>query len=331
MTGNFGPSARGEGDRAPESPRVTEQKSEAHLVTVVDGVHAWIGAGGDSNAGAIETPEGVIVIDTQQYPSLARQLRAAVLGKTGKPLRAVVNTHCHLDHTSGNTSFIDVSILAHEKTLAAMNACLGPRHGENWSIRDFTTKLRFLFGQNILELVPDGDPARRWFEDRISLPDYDTVVIRPPSETFADSFAFHLPDDTVRLHYFGPAHCDGDIVVHLERRKVAFLGDLLFHGRFPWLGDCDLNGLIAALGRVLALDVAVVIPGHGPPTTLVEVARFREMLVELRAAVDCSIKAGASEAAAMQDVTLPQYAHVQRYKEWMPLDVRAVYRYLRGV
>jgi glyoxylase-like metal-dependent hydrolase (beta-lactamase superfamily II) len=189
------------------------------------------------------------------------------MSKTGKPLRAVVNTHCHLDHTSGNTGFADVPILAHEKTLPAMNACLGPRHGENWSIRDFATKLRFLFGQNILELVPHADLARRWFEDRISLPDYDTVVICPPSETFADSFAFHLPDDTVRLHYFGPAHCDGDIVVHLERRKVAFLGDLLFHGRFPWLGDCDLNGLIAALGRVLALDVAVVISGHGPPTT----------------------------------------------------------------
>jgi hypothetical protein len=49
-----------------------------------------------------------------------------------------------------------------------------------------------------------------------------------------------------------------------------------------------------------------------------------------RTAVDCSIKAGGSEAAAMQEVTLPQYAHVQRYKEWMPLDVRAAYRYLRG-
>ena len=59
---------------------MTEQKSnEAHLVTVADGVYAWIGAGGDSNAGAIETPEGVIVIDTQQYPRLARQLRTAVL------------------------------------------------------------------------------------------------------------------------------------------------------------------------------------------------------------------------------------------------------------
>jgi glyoxylase-like metal-dependent hydrolase (beta-lactamase superfamily II) len=309
---------------------MTEQKNEAHLVTVGEGVHAWIGAGGDSNAGAIETPEGLLVIDTQQYPRLARQLRAAVLAKTGKPLRAVINTHCHLDHTSGNTVFSDVPILAHEKTLAAMNACLGPRSGDSWSIGDFPTKIRFLFGQNILELVPEDDPARRWFEGRIALADYDTVVIRPPSETFADRFEFHLPDDIVRLHYFGPAHCDGDIVVHLEKRRIAFLGDLLFHGRFPWLGDCDLDGLISALGHVLALDIAVVVPGHGPPATLADVARFREMLVELRAAVDRAIKAGMSEAAAVRDVNLPQYAHIQRYAEWMPLDVRAAYRYLRG-
>jgi glyoxylase-like metal-dependent hydrolase (beta-lactamase superfamily II) len=257
-------------------------------------------------------------------------MRAAVLAKTGQPLRMVVNTHCHLDHTSGNAVFADVPILAHEKTLAAMTACLGPRSGAAWTIDDFPTKLRFLFGQNILELVPDGDPARRWFEGRISLPDYDTVVIRPPTETFADRFAFHLPDDTVRLHYFGPAHCDGDIVVHLEKRKVAFLGDLLFHGRFPWLGDCDLDGLISALGRVLALDIAVVVPGHGPPATLADVARFRDMLAELRAAVDRAIKTGVSEEAAVAEVTLPQYAHIQRYAEWMPLDVRAAYRYLRG-
>ncbi len=309
---------------------MSDQVPQPRLVTVADGVHAWIGAAGDSNAGAIETPEGIIIIDAQQYPRLARELRAAVAARTGKPLRILVDTHCHLDHTHGNTVFADLPILAHQKTLAAMNACLGPRAGAEWSITDHDTKLRFLFGQNVLELVADDAPARRWFAGRIGLPDYDTVVIRPPTETFAGDFAFHLPDDTVRLHYFGPAHCDGDIVVHLEKRKVAFLGDLLFHNRFPWLGDCDLDGLIAALGRVLALNVAVVIPGHGPPATLVDVARFGDMLAELRAAVARAIKAGVSEEAAVAEVALPQYAQVQRYKEWLPLDVRAAYRYLRA-
>src|SRR4029077_11640452 len=106
--------------------------------------------------------------------------------------------------------------------------------------------------------------------------------------------------------------------------------DLLFHGRFPWLGDCDIDGLISALGRVCGADVAQVVPGHGPPATLADVARFRDMLAELRAAVARAIKAGASEEAAIAEVALPQYADVQRYKEWMPLDVKAAYRYLRG-
>jgi len=311
-------------------PRMTEPTTEAHLVTIADGVHAWIGAGGDSNAGAIETPDGVIIVDTQQYPRLARALRNAVEAKTVQPLRAVVYTHCHLDHTAGSSVFADAPILAHVKTLAAMNECLGPRDGASWSITDFATKLRFLFGQNILDLVPEDDPARAWFAGRIGAADYDTVVIRPPSETFADRFAFHLPDDTVHLRYFGPAHCDGDVVVHLEKRKVAFLGDLLFHNRFPWLGDCDLDGLIAALGHVLALDLAVVVPGHGPPATLADVARFRAMLVELRDAVARAVKTGASEDAAAREVALSRYAHLQRYTEWLPIDVRAAYRYLRG-
>jgi cyclase len=308
---------------------MTKQKTEPHLVTIADGVHAWIGAGGDSNAGAIETSDGLIIVDTQQYPRLARAFRDAALARAGKPVRTVVYTHCHLDHTAGSSVFADAPILAHDKTLAAMNACLGPRDGESWAITDFATKLRFLFGQNILELVPEGDPARAWFANRIGPSDYDTVVIQPPSATFADRFAFHLPDDTVHLRYFGPAHCDGDVIVYLEKRKVAFLADLLFHNRFPWLGDCDLDGLIAALGHVLTLDLSVVVPGHGPPATLADVARFRQMLIDLRAAVARAIKTGVSEDAAVDEIALSQYAHLQRYQEWRPLDVRAAYRYLR--
>src|SRR6185437_13933764 len=133
-TAHPNPPPQGGRKRAEQAARVsvpimTEQNSQPRLVTVADGVHAWIGAGGDSNAGAIETPEGVIVIDAQQTVKLARELRAAVAAKTAKPLRILVDIHCHLDHTHGNTVFADLPILAHERTLAAMNACLGPRAG----------------------------------------------------------------------------------------------------------------------------------------------------------------------------------------------------------
>jgi glyoxylase-like metal-dependent hydrolase (beta-lactamase superfamily II) len=304
--------------------------TEPQLLPIADGVHAWIGAGGDSNAGAIDTPDGMLVIDTQQYPRLARQFRETLQRTAGKPVRSVINTHCHLDHTAGNVVFADVPILAHEKTLAAMHANLGPKSGEHWEIADYATKIRMLFGQNIFELVPENDPAQDWFRQRIGLPDYDTLMIASPTETFADQFTFHLPRDIVHLHYWGPAHCDGDVVVHLQNSRVVFLGDLLFYGRFPWLGDCDLSGWIDRLARVLTLDVAVVVPGHGMPTTLQEVARFRDMLMALRGAVQQAIKSGLSEEAAVRDVHLPQYAGTPRYKDWMPMNVKSAYRQLRG-
>jgi cyclase len=303
---------------------------EPQLLTVAEGVHAWIGANGDSNAGAVETAHGLIAIDAQQYPRLAQKFRSAVEASTGKRVEVLVDTHCHLDHTAGNIVFADVPILAHDKTLAAMHANLGKKTGAHWTVSDYATKIKMLFGQNLFDLVPENDPAQAWFRQRIGLADYDTMTIVPPTQTFADHFTFQLPADTMHLDYWGPAHCDGDVVVWLEKARVAFLGDLLFHGRFPWLGDCDLNGLIDRLARVLTLDLAVVIPGHGAPTDLAQVGRFRDMLGALRGAVEAAIKAGHSEDAAVREVKLQPYAALPRYAEWLPHDVRAAYRYLRG-
>jgi cyclase len=302
---------------------------EPQLLTIAEGVYAWIGAGGDSNAGAVDTPHGLLVIDAQQYSRLARQFRAAIEAKSGKPIRMLVNTHCHLDHTAGNVVFADVPILAHDKTLEAMHASLGLKTGDQWTVTDYATKIKMLFGQNLFELVPEDDPAQAWFRNRVSLPDYDKMTIVPPTQTFAHHMTFHLPGDIMHLHYWGPAHCDGDIVVFLAKSKVVFLGDLLFHGRFPWLGDCDLDGLIDRLGRVLGLDVSIVVPGHGIPTDLQQVSHFRDMLVALRSAVNASIKRGSSEEAAVSEVKLTQYTDIPRYAEWLPHDVRATYRYLK--
>ena len=226
--------------------------------------------------------------------------------------------------------FADVPILAHDKTLAAMHANLGAKTGAHWTISDYATKIKMLFGQNLFDLVPENDPAQAWFRQRIGLADYDTMTIAPPTETFADHFVFHLPNDTMHLDYWGPAHCDGDIVISLDKAKVAFLGDLLFYGRFPWLGDCDLTGLIDRLARVLTLDVSVVIPGTECRPISRKSAASATCWSRCAGAVDSAIKAGVSEEAAVREVKLPQYADIPRYADWLPHDVRATYRYLRG-
>jgi cyclase len=300
------------------------------LQEIADGVHVWIGANGDSNAGAVETVDGVVAIDAQQNLRLAKQFRGSLRTSLSRPITCLVNTHFHLDHTAGNVAFADVPIVAHEHTGEMMERYLGVSDGGEWTVSDVGAKLRLFFGSNIRDLVVPGCPEESWFVNRMSGPDYDTIVLRRPTEAFSDSFAFGRSNGEMRLAYWGPAHCDGDVVVWLESAKVIFLGDLMFHGRFPWFGDCDLDGWIGHLGRVLSLDVDKVVPGHGPLATLNDVAEFRSLLMALRDATAAAIKSGASEDAAVEMIALPQYVAMPRYREWMPFNVRSAYRYLKS-
>jgi glyoxylase-like metal-dependent hydrolase (beta-lactamase superfamily II) len=301
--------------------------SEPQLRQVAPRVHAWIGAGGDSNAGAVETPHGLIIIDTQQSCALAKRFRDTLRASVAAPIRTVVNTHYHLDHIAGNVVFSDAPIIAHDRTLQALEREAGPLTVDGRTVTDTSSKIRMFFGANFDELVPPSEQA--WFVQRVG--GAAPLTIKPPSETFADRMEFGIPDEIVRLEYWGPAHCDGDIVIHLQESGVIFLGDLLFYGRFPWFGDCDLDGWIATLDRVLTMDVKTVVPGHGAPATLKEVAQFRALLHSLRSAVSRALKSGASEDAAVHAVHLPEYAALPRYKEWLPFNVRSTYRYLGGV
>jgi glyoxylase-like metal-dependent hydrolase (beta-lactamase superfamily II) len=304
--------------------------AQPSLQKIADGTYAWIGANGDSNAGAVDTRDGLFVIDAQQNVRLARSLRAALEAMAGRPVRGLIDTHFHLDHTAGNVVYSDVPILAHERTLGAMRGYLGADTGGAWTVSDAATKLRLFFGSNIQELVRPGSPDESWFLKRITGPDYDTITLQAPTVTFADRLDVVLPNGTLRAQYWGPAHCNGDLIIYLERQKVAFLGDLMFLGRFPWFGDCDLDGWIARLDAVLRLDLVSVVPGHGAVGTLRDVAFFRELLVSVRAAVGAAIKSGASEDAAVYDIALPQYAAIPRHREWLPFNIRATYRYLKA-
>ena len=300
--------------------------SGPHLESVAPGVHAWIGVGGDSNAGAVETPHGLIVIDAQQNQALGEAFRDTLKARIGAPIRAVVNTHYHLDHVAGNVAFNGVPIISHDKTLAALEREVGSFTAGGAPITEILAKIRMFFGANFAELVPDD--ARAWFVECVG--GASPVVILPPTDTFADQLHIRVPGDILQMEYWGPAHCDGDLAIWLQKSGVMFLGDLFFYGRVPWFGDCDLDGWIRTLDRVLQMDVKTTIPGHGPPATLKEVAQFRDLLAAVRGAVDRALKDGSSEDAAVREVALPQYAAMPRYKEWMPFNVRAAYRYLCG-
>jgi glyoxylase-like metal-dependent hydrolase (beta-lactamase superfamily II) len=306
-------------DKTPSQPALKE---------IAAGVYAWIGVNGDSNAGAVTTKNGLVALDAQQSAAQGRAFRTAIEKAAGKRVTRLINTHFHLDHTAGNVAFADGPILAHEKTPALMNDYMGTRDTARWRVDRLDQRLRLFFGSNFDELVPADDPLYGWFVTRVQRPGLEELELVAPTETFSERLTFDRGDGSMQLDYVGPAHCDGEMIIHLPEQKVAFLGDLLFVGRFPWLGDCYLDGWIDCLTHIKSLDLDRLVPGHGDVCTLREVDEFRTLLVTLRDAVKATIRAGTSEEGAMREVSLPQYESLPRYREWLPSNVRAIYRYL---
>jgi glyoxylase-like metal-dependent hydrolase (beta-lactamase superfamily II) len=299
------------------------------LKQIAQGVYAWIGVGGDSNAGAVTTTDGLIAIDAQQSAAQGHAFRDAIERASGTPVAALINTHFHLDHTAGNVAFEDVPIIAQDKTPQLMNSYLATQGRTRWKLERIDDRLRLFFGSNFEELVPACDPLYEWFAARVQRPDLEELTLVAPQKTFTDRLDFSRTNGLVQLEYVGPAHCDGEIAIHLPEQNVAFLGDLLFVGRFPWLGDCALNDWIDCLARIRKMNLVKIVPGHGDVCTLKELDEFRTLLIALRDAVSTEIKNGASEEAAMREVSLPQYAGLPRYREWLPSNIRSIYRYLK--
>lgn len=227
--------------------------AHGELARVADGVYAYLavppGTPGNvyaANVGVVVGEDAVLVVDTLTSAEEARVLLEDIRRLTGKPVRWVVNTHSHLDHSMGNSVFAEQGavIVGHERCRERILST-GPQtlaHPERWWL-----------------------PADFFQHTRIAA----------PSVTFADRLDLDLGDMPVRLLHLGPAtHTPGSIVVALPGRGVLFTGDILFTDFHPFLGEGDLAGWMRTLALLEAMDYATIVPGHGP---LASAADLREM------------------------------------------------------
>ncbi len=229
-----------------------------------DGVYMLTGQGG--NLGVSVGDDGVFLIDDQFAP-LTGKILAAIATLSDKPVRFVLNTHWHPDHSGGNENLgkAGATLLAHDNVRKRL------------SVNSFIE----MFQMNAPALSKTGLP-----------------VI-----TFNDAITFHMNDNEIRAWHVEHAHTDGDSMVYFRQANVIHMGDTYFAGMYPFIdtgsgGSAD--GCLRAINQVLdiANDKTVIIPGHGPISNRQELLAYRDML----AAVTGKIRKLLGENATLEEV-----------------------------
>ena len=215
---------------------------------VAGGVHMLVGAGG--NVGLVVGDDAVFVVD-DQYAPLTPKILAAIRTVTPAPVKFVLNTHWHFDHTGGNENMgkVGALLVAHDNVRRRMST------------------------DQFIEALNRREPA----SPRSALP----VV------TFTESISFHLNGDSVVALHVPPAHTDGDAIVFFTRANVVHMGDLFVSAAFPFVDRSSggsIDGIIGAAAKVLGMTSAAtkIIPGHGPLADRARLQAYHDMLVTVR-------------------------------------------------
>jgi cyclase len=220
------------------------------------------------NAVIIVNKDDVLIVDSHVSPEAANVLLAELKQITPKPVKYVVNTHFHFDHTGGNQVFPpSVEIIGHELTRQTIvdKSYLQGRGYKKW-IGGAPDELKQMEAQ----LAAEKDPAKKAelekgvAEQRSFVNALKEVVMTPPTLTIPDHMTLYRGGREIQLHFFGRAHTGGDILVYLPAEKILISGDVIVDG-LGYMGDGFLEDWIKTLDEIAKLDFDTILPGHGNP------------------------------------------------------------------
>lgn len=265
---------------------------------------------GTSNSGLVNRAGGLVVDTFWDLPHTREMIETYARVWRG-PARRVVNTHHNGDHCWGNQLFPEAEIIGHRLCAASFG------------------KERPEFMQALRNAGGSEDPMLRGMARQLADWDFTGVELRPPTTLLDDRLELDLGGVAVHLIYVGPAHTAGDVMVHLPRERVVFSGDVLFRLCTPvgWEGTYDR--WIAALDAIVALDPAVIVPGHGPLCGPEGPREMKAYLVYVRSESRRFFDAGLSPLEAARRIDLGPYARWTE-PERILFQVERAYRELRG-
>lgn len=246
-------------------------------VEVADHVFAYVQPDGSwwiNNTGFVVGVDAVVAIDATSTERRTRGFLQAIARATKAPVRTLVNTHQHGDHTNGNCMFVEATVVGHRNCRDAVrNQTIGG--------------VEAIWGD-----IEWGD-----------------LKIRPPELVFDDRIDVFAGDRRIELVHIGtPAHTPGDVVAWLPDDQLLFAGDLVFNGGTPFVLMGSVTGSLLAIDRLRTFDAKTIVPGHGAvcdARSLDDVERYLRFVADVARQ---ALAAGLSPLQAAREIDLGEYA-----------------------
>ena len=225
---------------------------------VAGSVYMLEGSGG--NIGVLIGNDGIIIID-DQYAPLSEKIKTSIAALSNQPIRFVINTHYHGDHSDGNKKFggDGVIIVAHENTRKRLSA------------------------NQFIDIFKSEQKAYP----------YEAL----PKITFSESVTFNMNGETVQVYYVKNAHTDGDAIIYFKESNILHTGDVFVRYGLPFIDQQNggsIDGMIAGADQILKIikDDTKIIPGHGQISNKKDLIEYKNMLQTVRNRIADGIKAG---------------------------------------
>jgi cyclase len=269
---------------------------------IKEGIYVYVGTNLNSNCGIVLTQEGVVLIDSGHNPTDSRAIFEAVKKLTPLPVRFLLDTEPHNDHTTGHFVFSPpATVIAHEGATASMKQGYSPERNQ--------------------KLMAQSPEMRAAFEGfRLVLPHIE----------YRDKMTLNVGERTFELFYLKGVHSEADTAVWLPKERVLFSASGIVVNQFNILRPfVTIPDILAAAKMMKGLNPEVVIPGHGIPGTVKifeDTEKYYALLVER---VGKMVKDGKSLDDIKKELKMPEYDHWAT-KERFPTNVEAAYKVVKG-
>jgi cyclase len=284
------------------APTTKAQDLGPQFKKIKDGIYVQSSRDFNSNCGIIVTSEGVVLVDSGHNPVDSRAVMEAVKKLTPLPIRFVINTEVHGDHTTGHYVFSPPAVVINHA-------------GAGEAMRKGFVPDRMA---NLIRQFPENAAASTGYR------------LVPPQVEYRDKLTLHVGERTIEVFYLKNVHSEADSAVWLPQERVLFSASVAVPGQINILRPfVTIPDMLSAMRMMKALNPEVVVPGHGTPgTTKIfdDAERYYALLLER---VGAQVRAGKTLDQIKAEVKMPEYASYAS-QDRMPTNIEAAYRALTG-